>query len=138
MKRFNRPMRNWAVLLILIAIGISLVSCDLITNLTNPGTEANVSHVETERRPRDPPEYYAIAFGQHSDACTSIGRIDQKVRSRTIVVTMYTTRPQDAVCAQVVTPFEETVLLGVDGLSAGSYSVEVNGVVASLTILEDH
>jgi len=35
-------------------------------------------------------------------------------------------------------PFKETVPLDVKGLSAGSYGVDVNGAVTSLTLAEDH
>ncbi len=46
----------------------------------------------------------------------------------TFFVTITTSRPADAVCAQVMTPFAEVVALDVVGLKTGVYTVDVNGV----------
>jgi len=53
-------------------------------------------------------------------------------------VTKATTRPADAVCAQVVTPFEQTVSLDVAGLKAGTYTVIANCVSDTFELVVDN
>jgi inhibitor of cysteine peptidase len=49
-----------------------------------------------------------------------------------------TTRPADAICTQVLGSFEETIALEVEGLPAGTYTVDVNGVIGSFTLDVDN
>jgi inhibitor of cysteine peptidase len=126
--------RGWLILFLILALGALLVACADDTTQD----KANVDQVEVNRARGNPPQYTAIVSGFLPDACTRIGRISQRVSRTTIMVTMYTRRPGDAMCAAVLAPFEENVPLDVDGLSAGSYSVDVNGVVTSFTLTEDH
>ena len=51
-----------------------------------------------------------------------------------LLVTLATARPASAVCAQVLTPFEERVDLDVTGLAGGFYTVDVHGITTGVTL----
>jgi hypothetical protein len=93
--------------------------------------QAFVTSVEIEARDG---EYYAIVEGTLQDACTQVSEITQQVDGKTIVVSICTTRPKDVLCAQILAPLEEEILLDTSDLSPGQYGVDVNGTVATLTI----
>ena len=79
--------------------------------------------------------------GELPDSCTEIGDIIQTRDSETgkFTVLMQTRRPLDAVCAQVMTPFEKSFNLeGVAGLPKGQYEVLVNGVSTTFTFDVDN
>ena len=60
-----------------------------------------------------------------------------EVNGNSVSVTTSATKPADAMCAQVLTPFEEVIPLDVGDLEAGEYTVEVNGVRTSFTVGEE-
>ncbi len=72
------------------------------------------------------------------DGCTSLGSIDVAKDGSTFNVTVHTTRPADRMCTQQVTNFAETVSLDVQGLPAGSYTVNVNGVSSDFDLAVDN
>lgn len=102
------------------------------------GDKADVDRVDVQSMAGNPPTYFVIAHGYLPDACTSLGRTQQRVAMRTIKVTLYTRRSDDAFCAPVLVPFRERIRLNVSGLSAGQYSVEVNGAATTLNLTESH
>jgi hypothetical protein len=53
-------------------------------------------------------------------------------------VEITTVRDAEAVCAQVLAPFEERIALDVYGLPAGTYTIDVNGVTDSFTLDVDN
>lgn len=71
-------------------------------------------------------EYWATVTGFYPDACSTYGGSEQQVDGNTIAVTVTSTRPEDAVCAQALTPMTEEILLDTDGLAPGPYEVVVN------------
>ena len=125
-------MRNISYLpLLLIATGTILAACARREEAQTTSSPTFVDSVEVEERDGD---YYAIASGNHPDACSTTGDIEQEVRGRTITVTIYTDRPTDEICAQILTPFEEEILLDTGGLDPGQYTLDVNGTVTTFTI----
>jgi inhibitor of cysteine peptidase len=81
-----------------------------------------------------------VAVGYLPDGCTEIDGIDvdREVDAQTFEVTIGTVRPRDAMCTQALVPFEETIELDVLGLPAGTYSVDVNGIVETFTLEADN
>lgn len=80
-------------------------------------------------------EYVAVVEGQFRDACGEIGATVQTVQDDTIRVgTLLAPTPPDMMCAQVITPFTETIPLDTSGLPPGEYQVSVNSVTAPLRI----
>jgi hypothetical protein len=72
-------------------------------------------------------EYYAVITGHTPDACSTIDGVEQSVDGNTISLTVTASRPGDLMCAQMLTPFTEEVLLETEGLEPGEYTVDVNG-----------
>jgi hypothetical protein len=93
--------------------------------------EAAVDTVEVQEREG---EYYAIVSGTYTDACTKTDATTQEMEGDTIHITICTTRPEDMLCAQVLAPFEEEILLNTQDLSSGEYTVNANGVTATFAI----
>ena len=85
-----------------------------------------------------PVQVRVVATGYLSDACTTIGQITHERDGNTFRISIPTSRPQDMACAQVITPFEETIPLDVRGLKAGTYTVIVNGVSETFELSTDN
>jgi inhibitor of cysteine peptidase len=80
-----------------------------------------------------PVQVHVLARGTLPDSCTAIDQISRERDGTTFRVTLTTARSAEA-CAQVLTPFEETIPLDVYGLDAGTYTVDVNGVTGTFTL----
>jgi hypothetical protein len=72
-------------------------------------------------------EYYAVITGHLPDACSTIDGVEQSEDGNIISLTVTASRPSDLMCAQMLTPFTEEVLLDTEGLDPGEYTVDVNG-----------
>ena len=88
---------------------------------------ANVNDIEIMLLESFPVQVNVVARGEHPDSCTEVDKITTRREGTTFFVTIATSRPADAICAQVITPFEEVIALDVVGLKAGVYTVDVNG-----------
>lgn len=122
---------RWIVPLTLIVLTVFLVAC----GAGRPACDAEATIDTAEIRQRGH-EYYVIVSGHHPDACSETGKITQTVAGQTIKVSVCTSRPEDKMCAQMLTPFQETIPLNVEELSPGQYTVDVNGTVTILTVAE--
>jgi len=96
--------------------------------------EAKIDTVEFAITDRVPPQVNAIIHGTLPDACTEIDSVNQEIQYQTFIVTITTRRPLHEVCAQTVTPFQVTIPLAVEGLPAGVYTVNVNGVTETFEL----
>ncbi|KCZ73543.1 hypothetical protein ANME2D_00613 [Candidatus Methanoperedens nitroreducens] len=76
--------------------------------------------------------------GYLPDSCTEIHKITQEKDGNTFLVNITTVRPADAICAQVIVPFEEKISLDVYGLKAGVYNVIVNDVKGTFELEIDN
>jgi hypothetical protein len=76
--------------------------------------------------------------GDLPDACTELGEISQNVEASgdtiTVKILVETERSPDVICAQVLTPFETSLVLDTSDLAAGTYLIDVNGVSTEITI----
>jgi hypothetical protein len=126
--------RQWKIGVFVLAFALLVIGC----NGPSGSGLAKVNQVEVVTGPGNPPRYVAVAAGILPDGCTQLGRPTQRVAATTIKITL-PVQPAEGTCSQLATmPFEETIPLRVNGLPAGSYTVEVNGVVASFMLAEDH
>jgi len=123
---------------LIIVVGFLLTACGSFSMQSVGEQEAKVTRVEVVVAESYPPQYFAAATGQLPDGCTEIDGATQTMQARTIKITLTTTRPDDAMCTTAVQPFKENIPIDVDGLSAGQYAVEVNGVPANLNLTEDY
>ena len=96
-------------------------------------TPAMVDSVTVELRNN---HYYAIINGNYPDACTHISSVEQVVDSNTISMTLLTERPDDLMCATMLTPFTVDVLLTTGGLMPQEYTVVVNESPSTIFKLE--
>lgn len=76
--------------------------------------------------------------GYLGDGCTTLNDIETTQEGDTFLVHITTQRPADAMCTQQLVGFEENVALDVEGLPAGTYTVDVNGVTDTFTLDVDN
>ncbi len=84
-----------------------------------------------------PVQVFVVARGYLPDPCTEICEVSTEREGNAFLVAIKTYRAPGA-CIQVIQPFEETISLDVYGLSAGTYTVDVNGVKGSFTLEIDN
>jgi inhibitor of cysteine peptidase len=85
-----------------------------------------------------PVQVHVTIKGYVSDSCTTAGPIEQERDGNTFRITVGATRPGGAMCAQVITPFEQSIALDVAGLKAGTYTVDANGVTGTFELTTDN
>jgi hypothetical protein len=66
--------------------------------------------------------------GNYPDDCTSVEEFTVDEQGGVLILTLHTRRPSDEECAQVLTPFEETEFLEMDGRPAGDYRVRIGEI----------
>ena len=100
--------------------------------------EATVESMEVLILESFPVQVNVQVSGYLGDGCTELGAIDTERVDDTFNVTVHTERPADAICTQQLVAFEETISLDVQGLEAGTYTVDVNGVTGTFTLDVDN
>ncbi|HUF39669.1 MAG TPA: NBR1-Ig-like domain-containing protein, partial [Anaerolineales bacterium] len=137
--------RKPANILFVIAILVFTAGCVLPFSPTPTGQPGGVITGEAQIETLDvsilesfPVQVNAALTGYLGDSCTSLGETTIAMEGNTFTITVATTRPADAVCAQVVAPFEQTVSLDVFGLPAGDYTVVAGGQTATFNLAVDN
>jgi inhibitor of cysteine peptidase len=85
-----------------------------------------------------PLQMSALVRGNLPDGCTEISHSEQTREEDVIRIDLFTRRPADAICTQVLVAYEESVRVDILGLPAGEYVVSVNGVEASFSLDVDN
>jgi len=70
---------------------------------------ANVNTIEIMLLESFPVQVNVGASGEHPDSCTKVDEITTRREGNTFVVTISAFRPADAMCAEVITPYEERI-----------------------------
>ncbi|WP_048124017.1 protease inhibitor I42 family protein [Methanosarcina lacustris] len=99
---------------------------------------ANVGSIEIMTLESFPVQIQVIAEGYLPDGCTEIDGIKTETEGNTFNINITTKRPKDAMCTQAIESFTETIPLEVQGLRAGNYTVNVNGVNRSFELAVDN
>jgi inhibitor of cysteine peptidase len=99
---------------------------------------ANVQNIKIVSLESFPVQVQVIAEGYLPDGCTEIEKIKTEREGNAFNINISTKRPKDAVCTQVIKNFTETIPLEVQGLKAGNYTVNVNGVNESFELAVDN
>jgi len=99
---------------------------------------ANVESIDILTLESFPVQIHVIAEGYLPDGCTEIDQIKTEMEGNTFNVNITTKRPKEAICTQAIESFTETIPLEVQGLSAGNYTVNVNGVNGSFELAVDN
>ena len=84
-----------------------------------------------------PVQINVIARGNLPNPCTEISEVLKEREGDTFFITIKTYR-SPGFCIQVLAPFEEIIPLYVYGLPAGSYTVDVNGVLGIFDLEVDN
>ena len=129
----------------LLVITILLVACQGADG-GEPQTEsaqqisgqATVETVEALILEGFPYEVQAYVRGTLGDSCTVLDSVSMSRSGNQFTGVISTTRPADAVCTQALIPFERLIPLDVAGLSAGEYSVSINGIETSFDLAQDN
>ncbi len=100
---------------------------------SGPETESSQVFVDSVTVEEQNGQYVAIVQGNLPDSCTTIESVDQQVNDSVIELTINAIRPSDLMCASVLTPFIEAVVLETEGLEPGEYTIDVNGGQATAT-----
>jgi len=100
--------------------------------------EAVVESIEILLLESFPIQVHVVARGNLPDSCTEISEITKGRDGNTFRVTITTSHPADKMCAEMLVSFEEVIPLDVYGLSAGTYTVDVNGVTGSFILDVDN
>jgi hypothetical protein len=100
--------------------------------------EATVETIEILILESFPVQVQVVARGYVSDGCTEIDEIQREREDQTFMVTITTIRPSGALCTEAIVPFEESIALDVNGLPAGTYTVDVNGVSGTFELAMDN
>ncbi len=99
---------------------------------------ANVESIQIVTLESFPVQIQVIAEGYLPDGCTEVDKVTIEREGNTFTVNISTKRPKDAICTQEIVPFNETTPLDVQGLKAGNYTVNVNGVTESFELSVDN
>lgn len=100
--------------------------------------EASVESIDILILESFPVQVRVVAKGHLPDACTRIDQITQEHEGNTFLMTITTVRPADAVCVEKAVDFEEVIPLEVVGLPAGTYFVDVHGVIGCFELEMDN
>jgi len=77
---------------------------------------------------------YAKVEGHYPDACSRVSDVKQTFDGSTFNISLYVDRPEDMMCAQMLSPFKVLILLEVGGVTPGEYTVDVNERSDSITL----
>jgi hypothetical protein len=127
-------MRAWMPIVILYWILIMLASgCGGAESKTLDPEALNPTFVQTVVVVERSGEFYAEVEGWLPDACSSLAGAEQQVDKKTIYLTVYSTRPKDLDCAQMLVDFSEEIRLETNGLQPGTYRLVANEDQAETT-----
>ncbi|MAU00861.1 MAG: hypothetical protein CL608_27265 [Anaerolineaceae bacterium] len=100
--------------------------------------DATVESIDVMILESFPVQVHVNVTGYLGDGCTTLNDIETTQEGDTFLVHITTQRPTDAMCTQQLVGFEENVALDVEGLPAGTYTVDVNGVTDTFTLDVDN
>ena len=130
----NRKLILMALMVMLSFILVACASSETqVSEESAAGTPAIVEGVSVDFRNA---HYYALVTGTYPDACTRISDVEQDVSGNAITIALSTAKPEDLMCAQMLSPFGIDLLIATGGLLPGEYTLDVNGVTTTFTLGE--
>lgn len=97
-----------------------------------------VDSIDILTRESFPVQMSATVKGNLPDPCTTITSASSQRDGNTFKINIVTNRPADAVCVQMLSPFEQSVTLDVAGLKAGTYTVVAGDVSKTFELTADN
>ncbi len=102
------------------------------------GESALVSAIDVIFLESFPLQAHLIVYGDLPDGCTSVQDVVVTRTDNTFYGKVMTLRDPDAMCIQVLVPFEVSAPLDIYGLPAGEYTVTVQEISTSFTLSQDN
>jgi len=99
---------------------------------------APIIKVEVVKTDTFPTQVFLRVSGGFSDGCPHMGQINQRLENNRFDVTVTSQHVIGTICPAIETPFVKTFPLAVYGLSAGTYSYNVNGTTGTFTLAVDN
>lgn len=96
--------------------------------------EALIKDVDTLVPDTDTTDVIVLVEGNYRDSCSAIDEAVIERKHDLFEVTLTTRRDEEAMCAQIMVPFEDELTLDTSGLPSGQYVVAVNGVKDTFTL----
>jgi hypothetical protein len=96
-------------------------------------SQVYVERVDVHLLESFPVQVRIVVAGYMADACTTVNGAETQRAGSRLRVTLTTTRTGE-LCAQVLTPFEQSISLDVNGLPGGSYTVDVHGITTDVVL----
>ena len=135
----SQPSRTIGLRLLLLLgfFGLVLAACGSGTGDTSlpEGCDGVTwpSDIQVEERTDG---YVLLIQGDMPDSCSTFCGSEQTVEGNEINIALFSSRPDDEVCAQMLTPFRVEVALDTEGLDPGEYTITVNEteVATALTL----
>ena len=125
----SQPSRTIGLRLLLLLgfLGLVLAACGPGTGETSlpEGCDGVTwpSDIQVEERTDG---YVLLIQGDMPDSCSTFCGSKQTVEGTQINIDVFSSRPEDEVCAQMLTPFRVEIALDTEGLDPGEYTITVN------------
>ncbi len=142
----NKSIKTFSY--IIIALVVALVIFVVVRKNKSKDTEgeydisqANVESIDVVLKESFPVQVDVIAKGTLPDGCTEIGDNKQQLIGNTFKINLEARKLKDGdvMCTQALVDYTETIALeNVTGISAGEYTVEVNGVTKTFKMDVDN
>lgn len=128
------------VLVIFVLLRKDKKDADMVDSQYEIG-QAMVDSVEVVLKESFPVQIDVLVEGNLPDGCTELGNARQQLVENTFNINLETRKLKDTdvMCTQALVPYETTISLdNVVGISAGEYTVNVNGVSTTFTMDVDN
>ena len=142
----NTQVKNFFY--VILALVVVLVAFVLLRKNKNSNddnqyeiSQATVESIDIVLKKSFPVQVDVLVNGNLPDGCTSLGDIKQQLVGSTFNINLETRKLKDGdvMCTQALVPFEKNnALENVVGITAGEYSVNVNGVIKKFTMDVDN
>lgn len=102
------------------------------------GSQAKVESMSINVMESFPVQVSVTMSGYLPDGCTKIYEITAPREEQKFTIDIVTRKPVDVACTMALVPFEETISLDVEGLSAGEYTVQYGNLIETFTLEQDN
>jgi inhibitor of cysteine peptidase len=99
---------------------------------------ASIEDIQVVIRESFPVQVNVIVHGEFPDACIENVIVKTQREGSTYIINIIRLLPADAICGEVITPFDKIIQLEVIRLKAGAYVVSVNGVARTFELQSDN
>lgn len=101
------------------------------------GPDAPISNTQMVVQESFPVQVSIMVQGELPDGCTYLNQPVVLRDGRNFYASL-TTYQEGEVCTQALVPYERNISLNVDGLPAGNYSVDINGIMLEFDIEQNN